>query len=71
MVSGRGGGEIDGNGLLSPAKHNQVEAASFVDVAANGRDDVRAAGARHLRRVAAGSAGRAHHNEALARSDAR
>jgi len=43
---------------------------SFVGVSANRRDDVRAAGARHLHRVASYSAGRAHHNEALIRGDA-
>ena len=47
-----------------------AEAASFVGIAANGRDDVRAVGARHLHRVAADRAGRAHDNEALARGDA-
>jgi hypothetical protein len=44
--------------------------ASFVGVAANRRDNVRAAGARHLHRIAADPAGRAHHNEALGRGDA-
>jgi hypothetical protein len=44
-----------------------TEAASFAGVAANGGEDVRAAGARHLHRVAADAARRAHYDDALAR----
>ena len=58
---------VDGFGVVD---FFGAEAASFVGVAANRRDDVRAAGARHLHRVAADPAGRAHHNEALARGNA-
>jgi hypothetical protein len=54
---------LDGSGVIDLFG---TEAASLVDVAANGRNDVCASGARHLHRVAADAAGRAHHNEALA-----
>ena len=42
-----------------------AEGASFVGVAANGGNDVCAAGASHLDRVASDPAGRAHYNQAL------
>jgi len=47
-----------------------TETASLVGVAANGRDDMRAAGVRHLHRVAADSAGRANYDQTLARGGA-
>jgi hypothetical protein len=59
---------VDGFGVVD---FFGTEAASFVDVAANRGDDVRAAGAGHLHRVAADPAGGTHHNEALVCSDAK
>ena len=56
---------VDGVGVVNLFG---AKAASLVDVAANRCDHVRAPGARHLDRVAADTAGRAHHNEALARA---
>jgi hypothetical protein len=44
-----------------------AQAAGLVGVAADSRDDVHAAGQRHLHRVAAHPAGRAHHHQVLAR----
>ena len=60
-------GHVDG---LAVVDFRGAEATSLVGVAADGRDDVRTAGQRHLHRVAADPAGRAHHHQALARGDA-
>ena len=58
---------VDGFGVVD---FFSTKAASFVGVASNRRDDVRAAVARHLHRIAADPAGGAHHNQALACGDA-
>jgi hypothetical protein len=60
-------GHLDGFGVVHLFG---AEAACLVGVTADGRDDVHAAGARDLHRIAADPTGRARHNEDLARRDA-
>ena len=57
---------VDGVGVVNLFG---TESVSLVDVAANRRNHMHAARARHLDRVAADPAGRAHHNQTLAWGD--
>src|ERR1700691_3881945 len=59
--------DVDSRGVVDLLS---AETAAPIGVAADRRDDMRAAGARHLHRIAANPAGRAHDHQQLPGTDA-